>query len=429
MREGAQDARPRARPQRQSHQGLPHDEPQSVGAAASRRHVASGRSRRTRSSARPRATARTPRTSSSRTAITRTCRRSRSTGSAAIRSAASRSSGGARASAGASTSSSRRRSLGYGMNWPITYDDVAPWYSHVEKFIGVCGNADHLEAMPDGEFLPPFDFNCAEKHLQRQPAHAYGNRHVVQGRWAHLSQPKAIHLQQGRGTCQARNLCMRGCPFGGYFSSNASTLPWAAKTGNLTVRPDSVVHSIIYDEARRAKRPACASSTRTRTRCTEFHVAHRVHERVGAQHESHSPQLDVEPASRTDSATTAGCWASTSATTTIALGRAAGSTASRTSTSTAGIRPSASSSTSAISVSRTPMRISSAATRLSPAATASAASRRRWSASAAITRSALTQARAVGHLHVHAGRDDPEGDRTTSACTRRRRTSGGFRCS
>ena len=137
---------------------------------------------------------------------------------------------------------------GYGMNWPIGYDDVAPWYSHVERFIGVCGNADHLEAMPDGEFLPPFDFNCAERHL-RDSLHAkYGNRHVVQGRWAHLSQPKAIHLEQGRGTCQARNLCMRGCPFGGYFSSNSSTLPWAAKTGNLTVRPDSVVHSILFDE-------------------------------------------------------------------------------------------------------------------------------------------------------------------------------------
>ncbi|MFL5479026.1 MAG: GMC family oxidoreductase N-terminal domain-containing protein, partial [Gemmatimonadaceae bacterium] len=140
--------------------------------------------------------------------------------------------------------------LGYGMNWPITYDDVAPWYSHVEKFIGVCGNADHLEAMPDGEFLPPFDFNCAEKHLRDSLLAKYTDRHVVQGRWAHLSQPKAIHLQQGRGTCQARNLCMRGCPFGGYFSSNASTLPWAAKTGNLTIRPDSVVHSIIYDEAK-----------------------------------------------------------------------------------------------------------------------------------------------------------------------------------
>jgi choline dehydrogenase-like flavoprotein len=136
---------------------------------------------------------------------------------------------------------------GYGMNWPIGYDDVAPWYSHVEQFIGVCGNADHLEAMPDGEFLPPFDFNCVEKHLS-DTVRAKFNRHVVQGRWAHLSKPKEIHLQQGRGTCQARNLCMRGCPFGGYFASNSSTLPWAAKTGNLTIRPHSVVHSVLYDE-------------------------------------------------------------------------------------------------------------------------------------------------------------------------------------
>lgn len=139
---------------------------------------------------------------------------------------------------------------GYGMNWPIGYDDVAEWYTHVERFIGVCGNADHLEAMPDGEYLPPFDFNCVEKHLRDKLLEHYGNRYVVQGRWAHLSNPKAIHLQQGRGTCQARNLCMRGCPFGGYFSSNSSTIPWAAKTGNLTVRPDSVVHSVLYDEAK-----------------------------------------------------------------------------------------------------------------------------------------------------------------------------------
>jgi len=138
--------------------------------------------------------------------------------------------------------------LGYGMNWPITYDDVAPWYSHVEQFIGVCGNADGLEAMPDGEFLPPFDLDCAQAHFRDALKAKYTDRHVVQGRWAHLSQPKAIHLQQGRGTCQARNMCMRGCPFGGYFASNSSTIPWAMKTGNLTVRPHSVVHSVLYDE-------------------------------------------------------------------------------------------------------------------------------------------------------------------------------------
>jgi choline dehydrogenase-like flavoprotein len=139
--------------------------------------------------------------------------------------------------------------LGYGMSWPIGYDDVAPWYSHVERFVGVCGAADGLDAMPDGEFLPPFDFNCAERHLRDRLRARYTDRHVVQGRWAHLSKPSAVHLAQGRGTCQARNLCMRGCPYGGYFSSNSSTLPWAMKTGNLTVRPHSVVHSIAVDES------------------------------------------------------------------------------------------------------------------------------------------------------------------------------------
>jgi choline dehydrogenase-like flavoprotein len=138
--------------------------------------------------------------------------------------------------------------FGYGFDWPIRYEDVAPWYSHVETFIGVCGNKDGIEAMPDGEFLPPFDFNCVEQHLKQKISENYNDRHLVHARWAHLTQPKDIHLQQGRGKCQARNLCTRGCPFGGYFSSVSSTLPWAHKTGNLTIRPFSVVHSIIYDE-------------------------------------------------------------------------------------------------------------------------------------------------------------------------------------
>ncbi|MDX1905602.1 MAG: GMC family oxidoreductase [Bacteroidia bacterium] len=138
---------------------------------------------------------------------------------------------------------------GYGMAWPIGYEDVAPWYTHVEEFIGVCGHADGLDAMPDGAFLPPFDLNCVEAHVSSRLRAHYGNRHLVQGRWAHLTVPKDIHLQQGRGQCQARNLCMRGCPYGGYFSSVSATLPWAAKTGNLTLRPHSVVHSILYDAA------------------------------------------------------------------------------------------------------------------------------------------------------------------------------------
>jgi choline dehydrogenase-like flavoprotein len=138
--------------------------------------------------------------------------------------------------------------LGYGIEWPINYKEIAPWYSHVEKFIGVCGTKDGIEAMPDGEFMPPFDFNCAEDKIQKSISSNYKDRHLVHARWAHLTAPTDVHYKQGRAKCQARNLCMRGCPFGGYFSSVSSTIPWAKATGKLTIRPFSVVHSIIYDE-------------------------------------------------------------------------------------------------------------------------------------------------------------------------------------
>ncbi|MET3503664.1 choline dehydrogenase-like flavoprotein [Mucilaginibacter rubeus] len=137
---------------------------------------------------------------------------------------------------------------GFATAWPISYNDIAPWYSHVELFAGIAGNKDGLETLPDGEFLPPWEMNVVEKQIQKRIMDAYHDRHVVIGRCAHLTKPQPVHLQQGRGQCQARSLCERGCPFGGYFSSNSSTLPWAAKTGNLTLRPDAVVHSIIYDE-------------------------------------------------------------------------------------------------------------------------------------------------------------------------------------
>ncbi len=137
---------------------------------------------------------------------------------------------------------------GYGIEWPIGYEDIAPWYSHVEKFVGVCGNKDGLEAMPDGEFLPPFEMNCVESHMKETISKHFPDRHFVHARWAHITEQKEIHRQQGRGPCLNRNLCMRGCPYGGYFSSVASTLPWADKTGYLTIRPFSVVHSILYDE-------------------------------------------------------------------------------------------------------------------------------------------------------------------------------------
>ena len=136
---------------------------------------------------------------------------------------------------------------GYGIEWPISYQDMAPWYSYVERFSGICGNKDGLEAMPDGDYLPAFEMNCVELDLQKKIRQLYPDRHMIAGRWAQLTKAADIHLQQGRSQCQARDMCMRGCPFGGYFSSVSSTLPWAQKTGNLTIRPFSVVHSIIYD--------------------------------------------------------------------------------------------------------------------------------------------------------------------------------------
>lgn len=137
---------------------------------------------------------------------------------------------------------------GFAVDWPIRYDDIAPWYSYVERFVGVSGNYDGVETLPDGEFLPAWEMNCVEKDIRDRILAAYKDRHVMIGRCAHLTQPQQHHLQLGRGQCMARNQCYRGCPFGAYFSSNAATLPAAAATGNLTIRPDSVVHSIIYDD-------------------------------------------------------------------------------------------------------------------------------------------------------------------------------------
>jgi choline dehydrogenase-like flavoprotein len=136
----------------------------------------------------------------------------------------------------------------FAVEWPIGYKDIAPWYSHVEKFAGITGNKDGIDTLPDGEFLRPHDLNCVEKYFKEQVAKQYKDRHIIIGRAAHLTDPQQIHLDQGRAQCQSRTICERGCPFGGYFSSNASTIPWAMKTGNLTLRPHSVVHSVIYDE-------------------------------------------------------------------------------------------------------------------------------------------------------------------------------------
>ena len=137
---------------------------------------------------------------------------------------------------------------GFAVDWPIRYDDLAPWYSYVEKFAGISGNRDGLETLPDSEVMKAWEMNCVEKHIQEKIKESYKDRDVVIGRCAHLTEPQEIHKQQGRGQCQARTLCERGCPYGGYFSSNSSTLPWAMKTGNMTLQSNAVVHSIIYDD-------------------------------------------------------------------------------------------------------------------------------------------------------------------------------------
>jgi len=137
---------------------------------------------------------------------------------------------------------------GFAVDWPIRYEDLAPSYSYVELFAGISGNKDGVETLPDGEFLPAWEMTCVEKDMQQKIMAAYKDRYVVQGRCAHLTKPSAVHIEQGRGKCEARSMCYRGCPFGGYYNSNSTTLPWAEKTGNLTLKPDSVVHSIIYDD-------------------------------------------------------------------------------------------------------------------------------------------------------------------------------------
>src|SRR6266496_4734290 len=132
---------------------------------------------------------------------------------------------------------------GIAIDWPIRYKDLAPWYDYVESFIGGSGNADGLEHLADGKFLPPFEMNCVEKFFKEKVEKKFSDRHVIMGRTANLTKPV-----KGRGQCLARDLCHRGCPYGAYFSTNASTMPAALATGNLTLRPHSLVNKIIYDE-------------------------------------------------------------------------------------------------------------------------------------------------------------------------------------
>ncbi|WP_341836725.1 GMC family oxidoreductase [Chitinophaga pollutisoli] len=132
---------------------------------------------------------------------------------------------------------------GHGVDWPVRYKDIAPWYSYVEKYIGISGQAENLPQLPDGEFLKAMEMNCLEKHVAARIKEKYTDRIMTIGRCAHVTE-----AHNGRGPCQYRDQCGRGCPFTGYFSSNGVTLPAAAKTGNLTLRPFSIVLEILYDE-------------------------------------------------------------------------------------------------------------------------------------------------------------------------------------
>jgi choline dehydrogenase-like flavoprotein len=136
---------------------------------------------------------------------------------------------------------------GIAVDWPIRYGDIEPWYDYVETFVGISGQAEGLKQVPDGKFLKPFPLNCAEQHLRESVAEKYPGRVVTPGRVANLTEYDPEVHKGHRGRCMARDRCWRGCPFGAYFSSQSATLPVAGETGNLTIRPHSIVKEIVYN--------------------------------------------------------------------------------------------------------------------------------------------------------------------------------------
>lgn len=138
---------------------------------------------------------------------------------------------------------------GHGADWPIRYEDIAPWYDHIERFIGVAGSKEGLPQLPDGEFLPEFGLNDGEKIFKQAVEAKFPGRKVISGRVANLSKAQPQHEELGRTSCQNRSFCERGCTYGAYHSSLSSSLPAAERTGNLTIVTDAIVHSIVYDPA------------------------------------------------------------------------------------------------------------------------------------------------------------------------------------
>lgn len=136
---------------------------------------------------------------------------------------------------------------GHGCDWPIRYEDIAPWYSHIETFIGVAGSKEGLPQLPDGEFIPEFALNDAEKQFKAAVEGKFPGRKVISGRTANLSKAQPHHEELGRNSCQNRSICERGCSFGANHTSLSSSLPAARRTGNLTVVTDAIVHSLVQD--------------------------------------------------------------------------------------------------------------------------------------------------------------------------------------
>nr|WP_299171420.1 GMC family oxidoreductase [uncultured Allomuricauda sp.] len=135
---------------------------------------------------------------------------------------------------------------GVAVDWPVRYKDIAPWYDKVESYIGVAGEMLGLPQLPDGKFEPMMELNCVEQHVREKVSEHFDGRVITAGRVAHINSDKKFE-GDGRVRCQYRNRCIRGCPFGAYFSSVSSTLPAAERTGNMTLRPDAIVHEVIYD--------------------------------------------------------------------------------------------------------------------------------------------------------------------------------------
>ena len=139
---------------------------------------------------------------------------------------------------------------GVAVDWPIRYKDIEPWYRYVEQHAGISGSTENLPQLPDSLFQPAMEMNCVEKDVaERIRSHYNDQRRMIIGRTANLT-----NQLDGRGNCQYRNKCWLGCPYGAYFSTQSSTLPAAMKTGNLTLRPFSIVTKIIYDkDSKKAK--------------------------------------------------------------------------------------------------------------------------------------------------------------------------------